>query len=100
MSTLNSDADHTGQLHEAAVTLATPLAPGATVQLDVTYSGTIAPSAQRLMAIGTPDELALHTDWDGIGVEFTGLRGFGNVAWYPVSSVPVILATGRACSTR
>ena len=94
MSTLNSDADHTGQLHEAAVTLATPLAPGATVQLDVTYSGTIAPSAQRLMAIGTPDELALHTDWDGIGVEFTGLRGFGNVAWYPVSSVPVILGDG------
>jgi hypothetical protein len=94
MSTLNSDADHTGQLHEAAVTLATPLAPGATVQLDVTYSGTIAPSVQRLMAIGTPDELALHTDWDGIGVDFTGLRGFGNVAWYPVSSVPVILGDG------
>ncbi len=29
-----------------------------------------------------------------IGVDFTGLRGFGNVVWYPVSSVPVILGDG------
>ena len=34
------------------------------------------------------------TDWDAIGVDFTGLRGFGNVVWYPVSSVPVILGDG------
>ena len=94
VATLNSDADHTGQLHEAAAQLAEPLAPGASVQLDVTYSGTIAANAQRLLAIGTPDDLALHSDWDRIGVEFTGLRGFGNVVWYPVSSVPVILGDG------
>ena len=42
IATLNSDADHTGQLHEAAVPLTEPLAPGATLQLDVTYSGIIA----------------------------------------------------------
>jgi hypothetical protein len=94
VATINSDADHTGQLHEAAVPLATPLAPGASVQLDVTYSGTIAPSAQRLLTIGTPDDVALHSDWDQIGVDFTGLRGFGNVAWYPVASVPVLLGDG------
>jgi len=94
VSTLNSDADHTGQLHEAAVPLPTPLAPGGSVQLDVTYSGKIAQSAQRLLAIGTPQDAALHSDWDGIGVDFTGLRGFGNVVWYPVSSVPVILGDG------
>ena len=41
VATLNSDVDHTGQLHEAAIPLATPLAPGATLQLDVTYSGAI-----------------------------------------------------------
>ena len=64
VATLNSDADHTGQLHEAAVPLAAPLAPGQTLQLDVTYSGAIAPSAQRLLAIGTPDDVALHSDWD------------------------------------
>ena len=94
VATLNSDVDHTGQLHEAAVVLATPLAPGATVDLDVTYSGTIPQSAQRLITIGTPEDAALHTDWDSIAVDFTGLRGFGNVVWYPVSSVPVILGDG------
>jgi hypothetical protein len=94
VATLNSDADHTGQLHEAAVPLATPLAPGQSIQLDVTYSGAIAQSAQRLLVIGTPSEVALRSDWDGIGVPFTGLRGFGNVVWYPVSSVPVILGDG------
>ena len=38
--------------------------------------------------------MALHSDWDQISVPFTGLRGFGNVVWYPVSSVPVILGDG------
>jgi len=94
VATLNSDTDHTGQLHEAAVPLAQPLAAGATIQLDVTYSGPIPVSAQRLLAIGTPDDVALHSDWDQVGVDFTGLRGFGNVVWYPVSSVPVILGDG------
>jgi hypothetical protein len=94
VATLNSDVDHTGQLHEAAVPLAAPLAPGASLQLDVTYSGVIPQSAQRLTTIGTPGDVALHTDWDGIGVDFTGLRGFGDVVWYAVSSVPVILGDG------
>ncbi len=98
VATLNSDVDHTGQLHEAAIALnaplAQPLAPGASLQLDVTYSGVIPQSAQRLITIGTPNDAALHTDWDSIGVEFTGLRGFGNVVWYPASSVPVILGDG------
>ena len=91
---LNSDADHTGQLHEAVVTLTTPLAPGGSQQLDVTYSGVIQGSTKRLLAIGTPEEVASHSDWDRITTNFTGLRGFGNVVWYPVSSVPVILGDG------
>ncbi len=94
VATLNSDADHTGQLHEAAVSLNEPLAPGATVQFDVTYSGTIPVSSQRLLMLGTPSEAALHSDWDQISPEFTGLRGFGNVVWYPASSVPVVLGDG------
>ena len=94
VAVLNSDADHTGQLHEATVTLTTPLAPGASQQLDVTYSGDISGSARRLLAIGTPDEVAARSDWDRISTSFTGLRGFGNVVWYPVSSVPVILGDG------
>ena len=94
VATLNADSDHTGQLHEAEVTLTQPLDSGSSALFDVTYSGTITPSAQRLTAIGTPEDVALHTDWDTIDTEFTGLRGFGNVVWYPVSAVPVILGDG------
>lgn len=95
-ATLNSDADHTGQLHEAAVTLATPLAPGASLTLTVSYSGAIALSAQRLLALGTPGSVALHSDWDQIDLDFTGLRGFGNVVWVPVASVPAVLGISQA----
>ncbi len=94
VATLNSDSDHTGQLHEAAVTLAQPLLPGTSARLDVVYSGVVVPSAQRLVTIGTPEAVALHSDWDEISPSFTGLRGFGNVVWYPVVSVPVILGDG------
>lgn len=94
LATLNSDTDHTGQLHEAEIALAAPLAPGATMRLDATYSGTISVDAKRLLAVGTPDDVAAHSDWDEIGDTFTGLRGFGNVVWYPVSSVPVIQGDG------
>lgn len=93
-ATLNSDADHTGQLHEAAVVLSSPLSPGQTMQFDVTYAGTVPPDARRLTAIGTPQDVALHSDWDCVSPSFTGLRGFGNVTWYPVASVPVILGDG------
>lgn len=89
--TLNSDLDHTGQLHEAVVQLPTPLAPKAALHLDVAYSGTIESDARRLIALGTPDDVAAHSDWDRISEDFTGLRGFGNVVWYPVASVPALL---------
>jgi hypothetical protein len=94
VATINSDVDHTGQLHEASIPLTQPLLPGQTLQLDVTYSGVIALSAQRLQSIGAPDNLALHSDWDQISLPFTGLRGFGNVVWYPVVSAPVMLGDG------
>ncbi|UWZ84985.1 M1 aminopeptidase family protein [Occallatibacter riparius] len=94
VAVVNSDADHTGRLREATISLAAPLAPGATLSIDATYSGAIEKSAQRLLAIGTPDDVALHSDWDEIGSGFTGIRGFGNVVWYPVASVPVMLGDG------
>ena len=94
VATINSDADHTGQLHEAIIPLVQPLPPGQILSLDVTYSGPIALSAQRLQSIGAPDSLAQHSDWDQISLPFTGLRGFGNVVWYPVVSVPVMLGDG------
>jgi hypothetical protein len=92
--TIRSDADRTGLFHEALISLAAPLAPGQSLRLDVTYSGVIAASAQRLTASGAPEDAALHSEWDQISLPFTGLRGFGNVVWYPVVSLPVFLGEG------
>lgn len=89
--TLNSDTDHTGLLHEAVIQLPTPLAPKAALSLDVVYSGAIDLDARRLIQLGTPDDTAAQSDWDRISEDFTGLRGFGDVVWYPVSSVPSLL---------
>ena len=92
--TVATDADHTGAMNEALVTLAGPLPAGGEQTLTVFYSGSVAPTAQRLTHIGTPPDVAEHADWDGIREEFTGLRGFGNVLWYPVCNVPVALGDG------
>lgn len=92
--TINSDTDHTGQLHEAVIQLPEPLAPGSSTTLRVAYSGTIEVSSRRLEALGSPDSAAEHSDWDRISESFTGLRGFGNVVWYPVASVPALLGDG------
>lgn len=91
---VNSDTDHTGQLHEAAIQLPSPLAPGAIFRLDAAYSGTIEVTGKRLEALGSPTADADHSDWDRISESFTGLRGFGNVVWYPVASVPALLGNG------
>ena len=89
-----SDADHSGQLHEAVIALPEPLAAQGQLTLDVDYGGTVPLTAQRLTAIGAPDATAKASDWDRISEDFTGLRGFGNVVWYPVSSVPAALGEG------
>ncbi len=91
---VNSDIDHTGALREAIIPLAQPLAPQQTIAVDLTYEGTAAVASTRLEQIGTPTEVAESSDWDRVADEFVGLRGFGNVAWYPVASVPVALGDG------
>ncbi|MDT7816772.1 MAG: hypothetical protein QOJ42_6688, partial [Acidobacteriaceae bacterium] len=91
---VNSDIDHTGALREAIIPLARPLGPQESLSLDLTYEGTAALSANRLEQIGTPADIAEASDWDRVSEEFVGLRGFGNVAWYPVASVPVALGDG------
>lgn len=91
---LKSDEDHTGLLHEAVISLPEPLAPGKEIQFDVVYSGKIELSHQRLDAIQTPPDVADYSDWDRISPEFIGLRGFGNVVWYPVTSAPAFLGKG------
>lgn len=93
--TLNSDTDHTGLLHEAVIHLPVALAPKASISLDIAYSGTIVQDAKRLVQLGTPDDAAAQSDWDRISEDFTGLRGFGNVVWYPVASVPALFGDGN-----
>jgi hypothetical protein len=97
--TINSDADHTGQLREAVAVLPKPLAPKSELTLDIVYSGAIPASTKRLEDIGTPVDLAQQSDWDQISEDFTGLRGFGDVVWYPVSSVPQFLGEGAKLFT-
>ena len=98
-ATLDSDADHTGQLQQALISLPEPLAPGASLKLTIDYGGAIPLTAKRLTAIGAPEDAAEASDWDRISQDFTGLRGFGDVVWYPVSSVPVSLGRGATLFT-
>jgi len=91
---VNSDVDHTGALREAVIPLARPLGPRESLSLDLTYEGAAALTATRLEQIGTPGDIAEASDWDRVSEEFVGLRGFGNVAWYPVASLPVALGDG------
>lgn len=91
---LPSDADHTGALREAAIPLPQPLAPGSQITLTVDYGGAIPVSAERVTALGAPADVAVASDWDRISPDFTGLRGFGDVVWYPVSSLPAALGDG------
>jgi hypothetical protein len=54
----------------------------------------IALSGERLERIGAPNISAERSDWDRVSADFIGLRGFGNVVWYPVSAPPVMLGDG------
>ena len=80
-----SDIDHTGALSEAIVALPHDIKSGESIELEIGYEGTIPQSATRLTRVGTPEEVAKHTDWDQISPVFTGVRGVGYVAWYPVA---------------
>jgi hypothetical protein len=93
--TVASGADHTGALEEADIRLKQPLAAGATMPVTVLYSGRIVVTGKRLEALGAPRQVAEASDWDRVAEGFVGLRGFGNVVWYPVSSVPAPLGQGN-----
>ena len=91
-----SDIDHTGGLSEAIVTLPQPVAPNATIELEIAYEGVILLDATRLTRIGTPEEAANHTDWDQVGSTFTAVRGVGYVAWYPIATDVANLSEGNS----
>jgi len=96
---VDSDADHTGAVSEALAALPRELAPKGELKLDVLYSGKIALNADRLQRIGAPKSVAEKSDWDQISPDFTGLRGFGNVLWYPVNAAPAMLGDGAKLFT-
>jgi len=87
-----SDIDHTGGLSEAVITLPQAIAPGTTIELEIAYEGVVLLDATRLTRIGTPEDAAKSTDWDQIDERFTGVRGIGNVVWYPVAADPANLS--------
>ncbi len=91
---LDSDADHTGSVNEAVATLPRELAPKEELKLEVFYSGQVSLGAERLERIGAPTMVAERSDWDRVSPDFIGLRGFGNVVWYPVSALPALLGDG------
>jgi len=90
-----SDIDHTGALSEAIVTLPQPVDPHGTIDLDIAYEGIIVLDATRLTRIGTPEDAARSSDWDQIDEKFTGLRGAGHVAWYPIATEVANLSEGN-----
>ena len=92
---VDTDADHTGSVNEAVITLPKPLAPKAEIELVGIYSGETRRSSERLDRIGVSSSQSTETDWDQIGQKGTFLRGFGDVIWYPVSTPPVLLGDGR-----
>jgi hypothetical protein len=94
VQSLDTDLDHTGNANEALIHLPTPLAPGQFVTVEVLYEGTIPVDATRVEHLGAPRDIAQRTDWDRIAGDFTGLRGFGSVLWYPVAADPVTLGDG------
>ena len=91
---IDTDTDHTGKATEAVVSLPQALEPGATIELTSLYSGEITQSAERLERIGAPHDKAARADWDQISPDWTALRGFGEVLWYPTASAPVFLGDG------
>ncbi|MFI5089147.1 MAG: hypothetical protein ACHP7P_03705 [Terriglobales bacterium] len=93
--TYTSDIDHSGGLSEAIVTLPQPVPPQGTVEIEIAYSGKIPQDSARLTRIGVPAERAVHSEWDQISESFTGVRGIGFVAWYPIATEAASLSEGN-----
>jgi hypothetical protein len=91
-----SDIDHTGAMTEAIVSLPRAIAPRQAIELEIGYEGTIQQDATRLTRIGAPPDVANHSDWDQISPSFTGVRGIGYVAWYPIATEAGSLSEGNS----
>ena len=90
-----SDVDHSGSLSEAIVSLPQPVPPQGTVEIEISYSGKVPQDNTRLTRIGVPARRAEHSGWDRISQSFTGVRGIGYVAWYPIATEAASLSEGN-----
>jgi len=94
-SQFRSDLDHSGKVDEAIVSLPSPVAPGAALELEVGYSGTVSLDTTRLIELGVPLEVRVATDYDRITPTFTCLRSVGHVLWFPVSIDAAVMSDGN-----
>ncbi len=92
---IRSDLDHSGKVQEAIITLPAAVAPAASTELEVAYSGTVSLDTTRLAQVGVPIEVRTATDYDRITPTFTCMRGVGHVLWFPVSLEPALLSDGN-----
>jgi len=93
-----SDVDHTGQLSEAVLTFPQDIPPKGTVELEISYGGTIKKDSTRLEQAGAPKDVAAGNDWDEIAENFSAVRGAGFVLWYPVAMDAVSISDGSSYS--
>jgi hypothetical protein len=94
--TYTSDIDHTAAFTEAIVNLTRPVVPKQTITIEIGYEGIIPQDTTRLTRIGVPADVAKHSDWDQISRSFTGVRGIGNVAWYPIATEAASLSENNS----
>lgn len=87
-----TDVDHSGAVSEVIVRLPQPVAPGASIDVEVGYTGKIPRDTKRLTQIEVPEDTAARTDWDRIEEPVTAVRGVGYVTWYPVALPAVKLS--------
>ena len=92
---VRSDVDHSGSVEEAVITPEVPVKPGASIEIEVGYSGTVSLDTTRLANFGVPLEVRVATDYDRITPTFTCLRGVGHVLWFPVSLEPALMSDGN-----
>jgi hypothetical protein len=95
VSQIRSDLDHSGNVQEAVLTLPSAVVPGASLELEVGYSGTVSLDTTRLAELGVPLAVRTATDYDRITPTFTCLRGVGHVLWFPLSLEPALMGDGN-----
>src|SRR5205085_11411492 len=84
-SKLRSDVDHSGNVEEAVVTPSAPVARGASLELEVGFSGTVSRDTTRLAQLGVPLAICAASAYARITPTFTCLPGVSHCLSSPGS---------------